>query len=200
MKRKILSMLPLILILVLSACGGGATPAVNLADMQNTAIANAWLAMTQTQAALPTATATFTPAPTETPAATFVMVPTLPSISQPTLMVPAGNPTTDPCNEPPPLKPTGTLVQVKFVNKSEGGLSLSFGMVSPNAQGECGTYAFSMGKFDAPVVTVLAGCYWAYAYIDKPATSSTPPGKSLCVYDATKAVAIWITAEVIGFH
>jgi hypothetical protein len=106
----------------------------------------------------------------------------------------------DPCNDVPPAKPKGTTVQVKFVNKSEGTVGpFSFGMLQPNSLGECGTYVFYMGKFDAPVVTVLAGCYWGYAVITSPSSIARNP-QPLCVTDTTKAVAIWVTKELVNFH
>jgi len=202
MKRKLPYIFSILTILTLSACGGGeATPAINMMDVQNTAIANAWLAMTQTQAAMPTATATFVPVPTPTAIATFIVMPTLPPLQpvQPTSLAPLGAPTTNPCYNPPPAKPKGTTVQVKFVNKSDAVVtSFSFGMEQPNKEGECATYGFPLGKYDAPVVRVLAGCYWAYAYTDKPSTAASP--QPLCVFDTTKTVSIWITADLINFH
>jgi hypothetical protein len=201
MKNKLLYILCILIVLALSACGGEATPTINVTDMQNTAIANAWLAMTQTQAAMPTATATFTPIPTQAATPTFIVIPTLPLLqpAQPTSLVPQGNPTTNPCYDPPPAKPKGTTVLVKFLNKSDAIVtSLSFGMEQPNKEGECFTYSFPLGRYDAPVVRVLAGCYWAYAYTDHPSTAASP--QSLCVFDTTKTVSIWVTKDVINFH
>ena len=204
MKSKFVSIFILLLVTTLSACGPAPTPTMSVADLQGTAIAQAWAAVTQTQSAMPTATYTSTPTaipPTETPLPTSVAFPTLPLLQplQPTL-APQGNPTTDPCNAPPPIKPNGITVPIKFINKSDGSASLSFGMFKPNAQGECGTYNFYFGKFAVSVETVLAGCYWAYANI-----STTPPSiaknpQALCVFDKTKAVSIWITKEIVNFH
>jgi hypothetical protein len=194
MKRKFLYIFSILL--TLSACGGAATPAVDMTAVQETALANAWLAMTQTQAAMPTATATSTPVPAPTAMPTFVVVPTMPLV-QPTL-APVGSPTTNPCYNLPPAKPKGKQVQVKFVNKSDAVVtSLSFGMLEPNAQGECATYSLSMGRYDAPVLTVLAGCYWAYGYTDIP---STPANPYICLNDATKTVSLWVTKDTINFH
>ena len=91
------------------------------------------------------------------------------------------------------------MVQVKFVNKSGGSVNLAFGMSQPNSLGECGTYSFSMGRFEEPVVTVLAGCYWAYAWVtgEKPSTASNV--EALCVTDPNQVRAITIGSEVIGF-
>ena len=71
-------------------------------------------------------------------------------------------------------------------------------MNEPNKEGECATYGFAMGKIDVRVETVLAGCYWAFAYVDKPSTASNP--QNLCVTDETQVAVIWISSEVINFH
>jgi hypothetical protein len=196
MKRKLISVISILVIAVLSACGTAATPTVSVADIQSTAIAAAWVALTQTQAAIPpatqtpvppTPTLTFTPAPTLTPFPTLVPA-TLPDTSA-----------TDPCNEPPPAEPKGNKVKIKFVNKSGGSISpLSFGMMQENYYKECGTYSFSLGQYEEPVVTVLAGCYWGVAYTDLPSIAKT--SESLCVTDTSKITAIWITKELISFH
>ncbi len=197
MKRKYLIILSILLITIISACGPAPTPTLSAADVQGTAVANAWVAITQTQAAIPTATQTpipptltFTPLPTFTPYPTLVpVVATLPDTAA-----------TDPCNEPPPVKTQGDKVKIKFVNKSNGNVTLSFGMTQENSFKECGTYSFYISKFDEPVVEVLAGCYWGYGWVDgkEPSTAQTPD--VLCVTDKSKTTAVWINTEVIAFH
>ena len=197
MKRKYLIILSILLITIISACGPAPAPTLSAADVQGTAVANAWVAITQTQAAIPTATQTpipptltFTPLPTFTPYPTLVpVVATLPDTAA-----------TDPCNEPPPVKTQGDKVKIKFVNKSNGNVTLSFGMTKENSFKECGTYSFYISKFDEPVVEVLAGCYWGYGWVDgkEPSTAQTPD--VLCVTDKSKTTAVWINTEVITFH
>ena len=58
MKKKYPTFLSILLIVVISACGPAPTPTLSVADVQGTAVANAWIAITQTQAAIPTATQT----------------------------------------------------------------------------------------------------------------------------------------------
>jgi hypothetical protein len=152
--------------------------------------------MTATQAALPTATATFPPTETFTPQPTFTFIP-LPTLPPVNAVVATA---TSQCNQVPPLEPKGKVVKVKFVNKSKGIVNLSFGMLSPNAEGECITYSYSLGAFDTPVVTVLAGCYWAYAWVDAKTPSTAQNASSLCVNDAAAEPDIWITTELIAFH
>jgi hypothetical protein len=197
MKRNLVSVISILVIAVLSACGPAPTPTLSAADVQGTAIADAWIAMTMTQAAIPTATPTPIP---PTPTVTFTPPPTLTPF--PTL-VPATLPDTsaiDPCNEAPPAEAKGAKVKIKFINKSGGNVALAFGMVQENEFKECGTYSFSLAKFDEPVVDVLAGCYWGYGWIDGKATSTAKTINNLCVTDTSKITAIWINAEVISFH
>jgi hypothetical protein len=198
MKKKYPVILLILLITIISACGPAPAPTLSAADVQGTAVADAWIALTLTQAAIPTATGTpipplptitFTPLPTFTPYPTLAPAATLPDTSA-----------TNPCDEPPPIKTEGDKVKIKFVNKSSGNVTLSFGMTQENSFKECGTYSFYLAKFDEPVVEVLAGCYWGYGWVDgnEPSTAQTPD--ILCVTDTSKATAIWITSEVISFH
>jgi hypothetical protein len=197
MKKKYPTILSILIILVISACGSAPAPTLTAADVQGTAVAAAWVAITLTQAAIPTATVTpIPPMPTETftPLPTFTPFPTL---------VPATLPdtsATDPCNEPPPAEPKGDIVKIKFVNKSDGNVSLSFGMTKENDEKECGTYSFYIGRYGESEAQVLAGCYWGFGWVDGkvPSTARTPD--VLCVTDTSKTTAIWITAELINFH
>jgi len=191
MKKNYCYVVPVLIALGLSACGPAPAPTFSVTDIQNTANAEAWFAVTLTQAAIPTATLTFTPVPpTSTPLPT--LPPALPSIA------PAA-PATDPCNDIPPLHPQGDLVKVKLVNKSGGSVNLSLGMTKENSFHECGTYSFGLGAYDESVVTVLAGCYWGYAWVSgkKPSTAQTID--VLCVTDPANVAPIWIGTEVIAF-
>jgi len=197
MKKKFLYIVSILVIVTLAACGT-AEPTMSPDDIANTAIADAWLAVTLTQAALPTATSvppTFTPEPTVTP---FPTLPLLPTLAPATVAAVA---TTDPCNQVPPARPQGALVNVKFVNKSDGLLNLSFGMNNPNDKGECVTYSYTLGTDSETVVTVLAGCYWGYAWVDGKTPSVARTGSTiLCVTDPSKTPPIWITKEAIYLH
>ena len=199
MKKKYLTILSILIITIMSACGPAPTPALTSEEISNTAIANAWIAITQTQAAMPTATST-SPPPTQTPLPTFTFLPTLPPVTAASVIDP-GAATPDPCNQPPVEKPLGATLKVKFVNKSGGIVNLSFGMVTPNARKECFTYSFTLGVFDEPVVTVMEGCYWGYAWITGKTPSVARTGSTiLCLSDPNKVPAIWIGKEAIYFH
>lgn len=201
MKRKVLIIISMLIILTLSACGGGPapTPTLDLVGIQNAALTQAWVAMTQTQAALPTATATPIP-PSPTPFPTFASLsalqPAVATLVQPTPQAQA----TAICNQVPPVKPLGALVQVEFVNKSGGQVNLSLGMNTPNDQGECVTYSFALGTYQTLQATVLAGCYWGYGWVFKkpPTTSRTP--SQICLTDPNKIPPLWIEAEVMYLH
>ncbi|MEW6400791.1 MAG: hypothetical protein AB1649_03265 [Chloroflexota bacterium] len=197
MKTKSLGIASLVLVLILSACGPAPEPALSANDIANTAMADAWIMVTLTQAALPTATATVTPppaTPTWTPQPTFTFVPTS-APSTPTLTA-----AQNPCNQPPPPQPKGLMVDVQFINKSDGNVDiLAFGMISANAEGECGTYNFSFGRFNSPVVKVLAGCYWAWASISGRNNSDAENLSPLCVTNASQLWEIQVGPEVIEF-
>jgi hypothetical protein len=194
MKKKFAYIVSILIILSLVACGS-AEPTMSPEDASNTAIANAWVAVTQTQAALPTATPvppTFTPEPTAT------LFPTLP----PPTLAPAtvAVPTTAACDQIPSLEPKGTLVNVEFQNKAQGQANLAFGMISPNDKGECVTYSFGIGWGDVVPTKVLAGCYWGYAWITGDDTSVAKSGDLvLCVTDPGRVYHIVITKEQVNF-
>lgn len=200
MKSKFLWVASLLMIALLAgACGPAPEPTLSVSDIQNTAVALSWTSIAMTQAALPTATPvppTSTPLPTPTPFPTLAaQLPTL-AFGNPVVNA---SPTASPCDGPPPFKPVGTQAQVKLVNKSGGAVNLSLGMLEPNSSGECGTYSFSLGIYDAPVEKVLEGCYWAYAWItgNKPSTAQST--YNLC-FDTSQTRALWIGTETIGFH
>lgn len=198
MNKKYLTLFSILIITIISACGGSAEPTMSSADIANTAVADAWISITQTQAAM--STATFPP-PTATPEPTLPPLPTLPPFPTLAPATVSAGPTIDPCNQVPPIEPQGALVKVKFVNKSEGIANLSFGMSYPNDKGECVTYSYVLGVLDEPIVTVLAGCYWGWAWITGKEPSVAKTGSTiLCVTDPSKIPPIWVDKERIYFH
>jgi len=194
MKKKHLTILFTLIILLMSACGPAPEPTLTAEELQGTAVAGAWLAVTQTQAAIPASTATPIPPQatlTYTPLATFTAVATF---------VPATIANTESvCDQLPATQLKGIQVPVKFVNKSGATVNLSFGMNSPNSYGECVTYSYTLGEFDTPVVKVLAGCYWAYAWVQGSKPSTAENLELLCVNDPSLEPDIAIGSEVISF-
>jgi len=189
------SIFTILLLVSMVACGPAPTPTLSVEDVAGTAMADAWLAITQTQAAMPTNTATLVP-PTPTVLPTFTPFPTLPP-APPTAAATSAE--ENPCNLPPPIETQGTKVKIKFVNKSGGSAALAFGMQAENSNGECGTYSFSFGDGQTSVVEVLAGCYWAYAWISGKEPSTAQNIENLCFTDPAQTRGLTIGAEVIGF-
>ncbi len=197
--KKIISALSLIAVLTLSACGSSGTPIpqLNVLDVQNTAIAQAWTDVAMTQAALPTATPipptftaepTFTPFPTLPP--TIAFPPTAAAVFVPTKGVD--------CNVPIPLPVKGEVAKVKFVNKSNGTASLSFGMLTINDKNECGIFSFTIPPKQTAEVDVLVNCYWGFAYVIEGNNTSTAKTKENICVDQSKILGVTITAEWIG--
>jgi hypothetical protein len=195
MKIGAQALIPVILITVLSACGPAPVPTPNATDVQNTAVSLAQTAISLTKTAFPTATAL---PPTVTPSLTFTPAPTPAAPGGTPLGL--GSPTPDLCSGPAPSAPLGPVVQVKFVNKSGGTVNLAFGMMQPNALGECGVYSFSFGTFDSPVVKILMGCYWGYAWVTGKKPSTAQSIQPLCFTDITQTRAVVVGTEVIDFN
>lgn len=202
MNKKSLTILLILILALVSACGPAPEPTLSADDLANTAVANAWAMLTLTQAAIPTATATFPPTLTFTPQPTFTLIPPA-TLEQPLLSsngpVATATSSTNPCYDPPPAKPKGKMVQIKLVNNSKGLVDFGLGMENPNDQGECTTYYFPLGRYDQQVVSVFAACYWAYAYIKDP-DSTARTAVPLCLFDTTKTVPVSIGPEVIGLQ
>ena len=181
--------------LALAACGPAPQPTLSPEDVQNTMLPLALTSVGMTMAAMatptpipPTVTLTFTPAPTAS------LQPTL-SLISPTPLPP----TTGPCGGPVPPAPQGEMASVRFVNKSDGSVNLAFGMTQANSLGECGTYSFSFAPDDVETVQVLAGCYWAYGWVDGAKPSTTQSIVDLCLTDTSQTRGITIGTEVVGF-
>jgi len=188
MNRKYPVTLLILLTIIISACGKSAEPTMAADDIANTAKADAWISITQTEAALPSPTSTTEP--TLTP---FPTLPPLPTISNET---PVSVATVDECNQIPPLEPKGVLVNVEFRNDAQGPANLAFGMNSANNQGECVTYSYSIGMGNVVTAKVLMGCYWGYAWITAKELSNAKGG-GLCLTDPNLTYHIIVGKESI---
>jgi hypothetical protein len=191
MHRKLLSIPTILTVALLSACGPAPEPTPSAAEIEATALSIAFTQLALTQAALPTAT----PLPTDTPLPTATPLPT--STPFATLAPPTATTGADPCQGVPPALPVGDTGQIKIVNKSKGQVSLSLGMFQANSQGECGTYSFSLGVYDTPTATVLAGCYWGYAWVTADEPSIARTASAICVSKG-QTVSIAVGTETIG--
>jgi hypothetical protein len=154
--------------LLVSACGSSATPTVNPADVQNTAIAAAFTVVAETQAAIPTDTPippTNTPSPTPPPTETPLPSPTLNSL----LALPTGIPTFtaqppsstssgDPCNQPlTSWKGPSANLTISNETKPQGTLVLSLYVVTD--LGECGYLYVYSDSLSGPVGQYSAGAF-----------------------------------------
>ena len=197
MKQKLFVTMSILIILTFSACGGSAEPTVSPQDQAATAVAEAWLVITQTQAALPTSTPI---PPTNTPAPTFTFIPTLAPIA--TIAVGSTPTQQSECDQIPVAEPKGTLVSVEFYNESQGSANFAFGMNSPNDNGECFTYSFIIGNNDVVPAKVLAGCYWGYAWITSGQETSVARSADvlMCMKDTAVIYKVKITKETVNFR
>lgn len=198
MKQKFLIAISILIILSLSACGS-AEPTLSPQDLASTAMAEAWLVITQTQAALPTSTPippTNTPEPTLPPPPTIPILPTLPPATV------AVAPTQSECNQVPPIEPQGAQVRIEIKNESNGSVNLSLGMNSPNDKKECVTYSFALANNNNPVAAnVLAGCYWGWGWVDGNEDSIARSGSQLmCMDNQSVIYKILVTKERVEFR
>ncbi len=194
MKKKFLTIVSILIVITLAACGS-AEPTMSAEDLAGTAMADAWIAITQTQAALPTATPI---PPTNTPEPTIAPLPTLPPLPTLAPATVAAGPTTDVCNQIPVPKPKGPVTTVEIRNQSQGRVDLALGMNTPNEFGECFTYSFSLGMGDTVTAQVLTGCYWGWGWINGAEPSQPRSGDVLlCMPDSLPTYHVVITKETI---
>lgn len=199
MKRKSLLAVSSVMIIALAACGPKSAPGLNVTDVQNTAAASALTLFAMTQSAIPTNT-TVPPTPVP-PTALATLVPLPTSALETPIIGPIANPNASPtpdCYQPPPAELSGTTVQIKLVNKSDGPVNLSMGMYEPNEQGECFTFAFFISKNGSADITVLSGCYWMAGYQNGP-EPSTPRTDYICLTDTNETRGLSINNNSIGF-
>lgn len=194
MKNIVLHIVCGLLLVLLAGCGPAPAPTLAVADIQGTAFALASTGIAMTKAALPTATplpptATQSPSVTPFPSA-FSLIPTL--------GLPGGSPTDNPCNLPAPFRPKGSQVAVIFKNETRGRVHLSFGMNAPNDLGECGTYDFYLGPFGTPTERVLTGCYWGYAAVEAAKSTKARNISDMCLTDGGHTYEVTIGTEVIS--
>src|ERR1700690_2526514 len=126
MTRKILTVISILFITILTACGAASQPTLSVTDIQNTAFPIVMTQYAQTKAALPTATPI---PPTPTALVTVAPLPTL-ALQTPVsgLVGPVANPNataTPDCYTPNPPKLLGTTVQYNLVNRAGGPVNLS---------------------------------------------------------------------------
>lgn len=178
------------LALLLSACGPQATPTIDPAQVQASAISAANTMVAMTQAAIPTATPippTPVPSPTLEPSPTPIPLPTLSVQPSPTTAVKTGS-ANDPCNGLMDIKASGPTTPLHVVNRTSGRVTLSL-WTPKNAFGQCGYIVVQLGVRDSATVNVPlsngGACYGGYAIINDPNHTSKASGGPYCLTTIT---------------
>ena len=164
--KKVLPLL-LAFTVLLAACGPKATPTIDAASVQASAVAMAFTMAAQTLAAVPTATATIPPTETLTPqppTATFAL-PTFPSI----LPTATQQKSSDPCNQLYPADSPGKRTTLRISNETKGSVTLSL-WLNTTPLGVCGFTPGvpTLGRNSITFIEILQGCYFFSAYINDP--------------------------------
>jgi len=203
MKSRLLLTSATILVLLSSACGTKATPTVDPALMQASAIAAANTMLAMTQEAMPTETPVPpTEAPTETPQPTPTVAPiaTVPILPSPTTAPPAaaGNPAGE-CSGP--IKPSkgSPLSSITINNKTNVLLGVSL-YLSKNTWGDCGFWSSPAGVSPTSSVTVNAPAANSCYHITVWTLSGKPSfmnGSNFCVGMAPAHYTLNVTTETI---
>jgi hypothetical protein len=197
--KKRLFYISMLAIAVLAGCGQAPAPTMSPGDIQGTAVAAAWTVVAMTEMSIPTATPlppTEIPSPTPLPTFTPLPPPTS-SIGFPTQVVnsfptsiPAagGGPTADACSKPIDPNAGGHTVKTNIQNQSGGNVVLSL-YLAKTSFGECGYYSFSIPAGSSVSANLLAGCYWAGAFVTgKKDTKSF--GVNTCIKGPTARIVV----------
>jgi hypothetical protein len=179
--------LPLILGLtvLLAACGSKATPTIDAASVQASAVAMAFTMSAQTQAAMPTATMTVLPTETPTlppPSPTFAL-PTFPAIGVTATKATSGD---GPCYHAIMPDPPGKKFTLRIVNENKAPVTGSICLYEDRGQGVTGIIGVSLGKLADTVLTVPQGCYSAFFWINDTKSPSQASGSGLCANNPDK--------------
>jgi len=169
--------LPILLAILLTACGAQGTPTMAPADVEGTAVSSAWTMVAATQNAIPTITPlppTEIPSPTPLPTFTPLALPTL----QPVLPTSTTAASSNSCLHPLDIAAAGKLCRVRIDNQSGGTLSpISLNLWTPNAFGECGAISTNVEINGRQIVELPVGSWFGYAYVNlKNGTQSTSSG------------------------
>jgi hypothetical protein len=189
--RRILPACAMLLVLLGSACSA-ATPTVDPAQIQASAVAAASTMVAMTQASIPTATEvppTEVPSPTPLPLPTIVELPTL------AFEAPTAAPTqssADDCNHLLDLNAVGNArAKLLINNNTKGPVTLTMGWSTKNAFGECGYLSWSNIPRNSSITvsvpqTGSGPCYWAYAWINDSKQQTTVSGGGYCMNNTDK--------------
>jgi len=177
--------LPLILGLtvLLSACGSKATPTIDAASVNATAVARAFTMAAQTQAAMPTATATLLPTETPTlppPSPTFFTFPTLVATAT---TAASGD---GPCYHVMMPDPPGRKFIARIWNTNKAPVQGNVCLYQDTGQGVTGIIGISLGKNADIILNLPFGCYSAFFWVNNTKSPSQASGSALCANNADK--------------
>lgn len=178
--------LPLILgmTILLAACGAKGTPTIDAASVNATAVSMAYTMAAQTQAAIPTATATQPPTATFTlppPTPTFLALPTLGATAT---KAAAGD---GPCYHAMMPDPPGKKFTARVWNTNKVPVSGNICLYSDKSGHKVtGVIGISLGRNADVILSVPQGCYSAYFWVNDPKTPSTASGSALCANNSDK--------------
>ena len=183
------------LALVLSAACAPAVPTIDPAQIQASAVAAASTMIAMTQQAMPTETPlppTPEPSPTPLPSPTTDRsIPTVLVLSAPTAAPTAVG--GDDCNHLFDVAESGNQrAKLMIVNDTKGPITITIGISSKNAFGQCGYLSWSgIPKGNSITVSVpqtgSGPCYWAYAWINDPKKpSNNGPWSGYCMNNTDK--------------
>ena len=168
-----------VLVLMLSACGAPAAPAIDPALVQASAVAAANTMIALTQAAMPTDVPTTVPSPTALPSPTLAPLPTLPPVvALPTEVIAPtavsgsnqGN-----CVHALSLAEAGPTHRTLVINQSGATVNISLTLYTPNKFGQCGSISYAnLAGSGSWMANLPEGNWNAYAW-------ATGKGKSFTV-------------------
>ena len=175
-----------VLALLLSACAP-ATPTIDPAQIQASAMAAASTMIALTVAAVPTATPippTPLPSPTPLPLPTLPPLATLPPAAQPTKAPSGGD-----CKGVFDVAASGPRAPININNNTKGPVTFGMVLTTKNTFGQCGYIvapAIPRGQsvsISVPLVHTSAGdsCYWGYAIVNDPQKPANPTGGPWCI-------------------
>lgn len=172
-------------VFLFSACSPEPEPTMSVEEIQGTAVAAAFTMIAQTQAAMPTATASPLP-PTETPTPTLApptntVVPQEPSTQQaPTQqIVVQPSPTTasnkDECDKFLSGSVAGPTAPIKIINNTKAPVNVSL-YLEKTSFGECGYRGYAISKNGSINIDFPQGVIYAYAWILEPINATVSGG------------------------
>jgi hypothetical protein len=166
--KKLLPVLIALIVLAGTACAP-ATPTVDAAQIQASAVAAASTMVAMTQQAVPPPTEvppTPLPMPTALPSPTLLALPTLPFLAA--TAAPAPTTSSDTCNAPMAAHTDGPVASVRIANETSGDVVLSL-YLHKTSFGECGYRGFNISPHGSITVPSLPqGCYFAGAFVTTP--------------------------------